>query len=492
MPISTQIVSDSPAEPSADRSPSTSSAPLSPQHALRLLTGVAGIAILGDVTLRVAPWGLNFPIWTVVLVAAAWLAIKRHHQHPAAETLMWLCSAVMFASFLAWRDASFLHIWNFAAVFAALSVATLRQSGAGIVHASAATFAGGTLRTTRNLLGGAATLAASDIPWKAIAGPRKTLTSHALGLGLAVPAVLVFGSLFAAADPLFEKLVTNVLNIVAWDLGEVSSHGLLIILLAWISAGYIRGLIRATRGGAPIPALKGHLGTSAVIIPLSVVTFLFLVFVVIQVGYLFGGEAFVREATGLTYAEYARRGFFELVTAAALVLPLLHTARWAMNAGEMARRIYRVVSVVLLLLVDLVTISAIWRMRLYTVAFGLTEDRLYATAFMFWIGFLLAWFAATAFRDRAGFAFGALVSGFTLLATLNILNPEGLIVRANVARLERGESFDISYINTLSDDAVPALVSAWDRFDDRQRCELRGHGRPWQRTTRAKSSSPMS
>ena len=40
---------------------------------------------------------------------------------------------------------------------------------------------------------------------------------------------------------------------------------------------------------------------------------MFLAFIVVQLRYFFGGAAQVEVVPGLTYADYARRGFFELV-----------------------------------------------------------------------------------------------------------------------------------------------------------------------------------
>jgi hypothetical protein len=54
---------------------------------------------------------------------------------------------------------------------------------------------------------------------------------------------------------------------------------------------------------------------------LGLLDLLFLTFVVIQVRYLFGGAGRVAATAGLTHTEYARRGFFELVTVTALALP---------------------------------------------------------------------------------------------------------------------------------------------------------------------------
>src|SRR5690606_28461555 len=108
---------------------------------------------------------------------------------------------------------------------------------------------------------------------------------------------------------------------------------------------------------------------------------LFLFFVLVQFRYLFGGAGMIEVTPGLTYAEYARRGFFELVAASALVLPLLLVGDWLFDhRGPRDGWIFRALSLLLILLVLVVMASAFHRMRLYLGAYGMTEPRLYATA----------------------------------------------------------------------------------------------------------------
>ena len=167
------------------------------------------------------------------------------------------------------------------------------------------------------------------------------------------------------------------------------------------------------------------------------------------------------------FAQYARRGFFELVTASALVVPLLLVGQWALNHDdEVSVRRFHLLAFALLLLVDLVAVSAWWRMRLYTSAYGLTADRFYATAFIIWIGIILGWFAVTIRRERPEqFAFGAIVSGFALLALLNAMNPDALIARVNLSRADAGKELDVSYLSHLSADAAPTIIDSWERLD---------------------------
>ena len=193
---------------------------------------------------------------------------------------------------------------------------------------------------------------------------------------------------------------------------------------------------------------------------------------VIQLRYLFGGAELVQGATGLTYAEYARRGFFELVTASALVLPILLAAEWALRREpHAAQRAFRYLAGLLLVLLAVVMASALRRMQLYVDEFGLSEIRLYSSAFMVYLAGVFVWFGWTALRGRPRrFAFGALVQGFAVLAGLHLLNPDAFIVRTNLERPAAHRPFDAAYAASLSADAVPTLLAALPRLDETEQC----------------------
>jgi len=213
-----------------------------------------------------------------------------------------------------------------------------------------------------------------------------------------------------------------------------------------------------------------ELGFTSAVTALGALNLLFLVFVTLQVRYLFGGAAVIAETTGLTVAEYARRGFFELVTASALVLPVLLVADWAtLVEGSRQRNIFRLLAGLLVALVGVLLISALQRMLLYVNAFGLTELRLYTTAFMVWLGVVFVWFTLTVLTDgRPRFAFGALAQALVVLGALHVANPDAVIARVNLTRFSRHRALslaeqdlgpDAAYLSrTLSADAVPVLL----------------------------------
>ena len=371
------------------------------------------------------------------------------------------------------RDSPFLRAWNLLAVLAALTTAALRSSGINLLASRLGHFVNGATHTARNVAAGAMPLLGRELRWPEATGGgvRRRIGAPALGLALTVPALFVFGSLFASADPVFEHLTKGLF---VRDYGTIASHMLFATVLAWLSAGYFRSLIQPVSRVNPLDPIAGRAQFATVGIPLAAVTTLFAIFVAIQATYLFGGEQWVQQASGFGYAHYARRGFFELVAASALLVPMLLGGRWLLSDDDAAGlRRFRALTLALLVLVALVAASAIWRMRLYTAAYGLTEDRFYATAFILWIGAVLACFAYTTLRDRSdGFALAALLSGMALLATLNTINPDGIIARVNLDRVDSGHELDVDYLRSLSSDAIPTIAARWNDMSETQQAAL--------------------
>jgi len=440
-----------------------------------VLVGAACLGVLGDLLLRSPTWGINFALWIATLVVLARVLIANRPYDVRQGAGYWLAMSAFFAfAGFAWRDSDFLRFWNFTAVITALSIALLRVAHANLLTTRIREHVVGLGHFVGSLAAGAAQLVLRDVPWQRVTGDRgwQRIGGHVAGIGIAIPAVFVFGGLFASADPVFK---TVALSLVRWDVETMFTHVMLIGFLTWIAAGYLRGMI-VPRQATQVQdvAAAGRFGFPVVGIPIGAVAFLFAGFVAIQATYFFGGEDFVRRATGIGFAQYARRGFFELVTASALVVPFLLVGQWALNPNDrVAVRRFRFLAYALLVLVDLVAVSAWWRMRLYTSAYGLTADRFYATAFIIWIGVLLGWFAVTVRRERPEqFAFGTIVSGFALLALLNVVNPDRLIARVNLSRANSGKELDVSYLSQLSADAVPTIAGAWGRLDDGERCAL--------------------
>jgi hypothetical protein len=182
--------------------------------------------------------------------------------------------------------------------------------------------------------------------------------------------------------------------------------------------------------------------------------------VLVQIRYLFGGKHLIMVRAHLTYAQYAHRGFFELVAVCALVLLLLLVGDW-LRGGSKRDWFFSVPAGILIVLLGVVMASAFQRMKIYQQAYGLTELRFYGTAFLILLAVVFALFAVTALGGRPNlFASGALASALIAIVCLNVVNPDNWIAQVNIERFHQGKKIDVGYLNTLSDDAYATLQSA--------------------------------
>ncbi len=441
---------------------------------LEILAAGAGLGVASDALLRAVPWGLNALLCTTGLVAAAvWLA--RRHRVAVSSDAPWLAAAaLLIASNFVARDSRTLHTFDTIGLVIVLAVAFPSIQGVALRGRQVWHYLRAGYEAAVSAWIGVFPLVSRDVTWSELPGGRlRQVRAVALGATLAFPLLVVFGGLFSSADAVFHDVVADVFAI---DFGAVLGHIALFGIFAALTAGYLRGAL--LRAAPSHPLTEGDSKLSLGIIPvgtaLGLVNLLFLIFVVIQLRYLFGGVDLIAAATGLTYAEYARRGFFELVTASGLVLPLLAGADWVVrNESREHQRTFRQLAIVLLLLLAVVMASALARMRLYVGAYGLSEIRVYSTAFMLYLAGVFAWFGWTTLRgQRRRFAFGALVQGFAVLGGLHLVNPDAFIVRTNLARPPAERPFDGWYAASLSADAVPLLLEALPRLDGRQQCTV--------------------
>jgi len=431
-----------------------------PDAALPAVALALGIA--ADVALA-APLGLG----AAATLAGCVVALAAVHRR-ALDTERWLAAgaALTAAAGLAWRASPVLQTLD--VLLFAVALGLLASAGAG--PASLTAHALRLARSAGYTAFGAPPLIV-HLPWSRLRIGRSGRLALAMARGLlvAAPVVLLFALLLASADAVFSLRLRE---LVAIDLWSAARHVAVAALLSWLAAGLLHAGVLAS--GAELPWRPAWLSTGAVeaAVVLGLVDLLFGGFVWIQVRYLFGGAHWIGTVAGLTYSQYARRGFFELVAVTALALPLLLLAHWIVRPAARGRRLVLALAGAQVALVLVMLASALTRMRLYQAEYGQTELRFYTTAFMLWLAALLASFLLSVLPGRRDlFAHAALLSAWITVAVLHAMNPDACIVGAN--RSARN-GFDASYALTLSADAAPALADTAAGLDPGARERIEG------------------
>ncbi|HLK57933.1 MAG TPA: DUF4173 domain-containing protein [Chthonomonadaceae bacterium] len=441
------------------------------------ILGVALVlGILADCLLKVIPWGLNLLLWVGALVVGLF-ALARWQRIALEGEGRWLLPLVLFCAIgVAWRDSTTLKVFDVFALLIALGLAAVRSRTGQIRLAGIADYLLGLFFAGLNAAFGTILLVFKDIHWREMPCARWMTHTRAIlrGLLIAVPLLFIFGGLFMAADAGFEQTVHRIFRL---DTDAIIQNAFVIGFWTWIVGGILRRLLQPEemiKTSVPTTLNKPALGMVEAGLVLGLLNALFLAFVCSQLPYFFGGQAHVMAIRGLTSADYARRGFFELVTVAVLVLPMLLFADWLLKKdAKRDVQLFRALAGTLILLLFVIMASALQRMWLYSIGYGFTELRFYTTAFMGWLAIVFVWFALTVLRgQRQRFIFGAMVSGFATLALLHVMNPDGFIVRANVARIRSGRVFDAGYAAQLSADAVPDLLKALPHLSPDERAHV--------------------
>ena len=465
--------------------------------ARRALLAAAVVGIIAQALFVGLAFGVNVIVATaVVLVAAATLGRLAGRRADPLDGWLPIAAGLVAAGTALRSDDTLMFL-------DALTAATL-------VGASVAAFAGAAV--TRRSMFAIVGLGSVVLLWVTIGilrlsetarrpgpdGPRRPLSAPARGvirgLALAVPLLLVFGLLFASADAIFASFAGHLVD---WqvDLGELPLRSGVAFLIAWVVAGLLAvatglgeiplasdahvtppvagapppmqslGAMVATPAPAPAAAATPRLGTVEALTVLVAVDALFALFVGLQLAYLFGGLD-TMAAGGITYASYARRGFFELVAVTCLAGCLVV----GLHAVVAQRtRAFVAASLALAGLTAIILVSAAYRLALYQDAYGWTELRFYVAATIVWLGVGIAAAAVLLVRDRMRWLGHAMAIGaVVVLVGLNAIGPQRVVAEANVARLldpslvppDGRQGIDLDYALTLGHDADPSLAAA--------------------------------
>jgi len=297
---------------------------------------------------------------------------------------------------------------------------------------------------------------------------QKRLSQIIKGVLMTIPVLFVFLLLFSSADLIFQKYVSDLINI---DINpEIISRFILVLMATLAYIGTYSYLFKKRENQEVVWQDKKNysIGNVESSILFGSVNILFFIFILIQLTYLFGGESNI-SVQGFTYAEYVRRGFFELIAVAVVSLLLLLFVEKYIAKKEKNHLIgFKILSAVLILQVILIMVSAFIRLSLYEEAYGFTDQRLFSHAFIILLAviFFLLFYKIHKDREENAFAFHVFISIILFLAVMNFLNPDAFIARRNIERFVATGKLDAYYLGSLSSDAIPETIKILDISDE--------------------------
>jgi len=426
------------------------------------------VGLLADQALRRPPWH-NFAMSLFLVAAAAGLLASGFIQQRSARIMT--LSSMVFAAMLSVRSDPRLTVFNIlASLFLLFTASALAKRGsvwdyrpAQILRDSIAA-----LVFTAETPARAPQEVSSRIRIARERGAFGNTVAILRGLIIAFPVLLVLGLLLASADAVFSSFLGGFGF--GFSVGPSLGH----LALVAVGAAFLAVLMRlaAQQSDRDLPDMKFRLGQTEAGVVLGGLVLLFGIFAVAQVFAMAGAGQDVLAEAGLTFKEYARQGFFQLLWVAGITLVVLLTLHAITATEGKGRAILRALHLTAVGLTGLIVAVAFGRLVLYIGDDGLTPLRFYSAAFSVWVGvaFLIAAARLLDFRaDRAWLMPTLVASGLLSLLALNALNPEAIIANNNVSRDRNAIT---AHMEKLSGDGLSVIAQRLDELNPELRADV--------------------
>ena len=447
-----------------------------------VIAGVAGL--LAELVLDRQPLGISIPITVLAVLGLVTAASPR--RGPADALDWWLPVTAVVASigpFL--RTDPTVVALDLVLIIVAIAAWSVAVSGVAVTRRTAVAVTELAVEASAAIVGAPVWLlrrVAGEGALAHVVASAGRLAPLVRGVIIAVPIVVGFAVLLGSADAVFGRAIDDAFRF-SFDPEDVVGRTLFTVIAAAMVCGPVAvaaGIVGSprfpiqafttagigdTEEGVPADATGApRAGRTEALVVLVAVDLLFGAFAAVQVVFLFGGTDTL-VAIGMTYSDYARQGYFQLVGVVALAGLLVMGAHHAVGRT----RALVVAALALLALTGLILVSAAVRMSLYQGAFGWTELRFFVAASIGWLGAgVVAAFVLLAIARMRWLPHALAMSAVAVTLAVSAIGPQAFVMQENVARVldpsrvaPGGHAgLDIDYVVTLGDDAIPALVAA--------------------------------
>jgi len=286
-----------------------------------------------------------------------------------------------------------------------------------------------------------------------------------IGLAISIPLILIILSLLASGDLVFGEFLDK---IVIWiqklNLAIFIKQFFLILFISVIAFSYFNSFFKS-RKNLQVESQESKIGSKGTMDPvitvtvLSLVNLVYLLFILVQFAYMFGA---IKNALPpeYSYAEYARKGFFELLTVTLInFVILLVGITFKPKDSKVVDKVIQTLHSLLVVSTIVLLVSAFSRMSLYEAAFGYTYLRVLTHSFMMllFVLFLIALYKI--WNDRIHLLKSYIVISLVAYLVLNFVNIDVFIINKNLDRFSKTGDLDEYYLTTLSYDSIPPIIN---------------------------------
>lgn len=443
----------------APPAPETMSAP-EPQHEderhvrLRtdaryfLLLSLALGAVFALLFVNAYALGLNAALLAAAMAAATLLALGKLGLRERKRDIFWSVSLVLLGLSIAWTANYMTQNVSFLGMFIA-ELLWLMNAFADILSWRFGRVVSGGFRLVGRII------THLGEPFRHLAalrrGGKQTTRSVLLGIVIAVPLLWIVVSLLASADAAFGALIERIFGV--WSVSKTVRTVIRAVFYTLIPALVFYSALAAQTERSDFPAKEKRRASALVAITFTgALAVVYAVFCGIQIAVLFAGDVSALPE-GMTYAEYAREGFFQLLLVSGINVVLIITAQRRFVSSKALRALL----VFLTVCTYLMEASSAMRMMLYVNAYGLTYLRLLVLWFLSLLALILGAAVYTVFHENFRLFRFTLIVCMALWLVFAFARPDAIAARYNLAKHGLDDTTEAEIAYECSSDATGAL-----------------------------------
>lgn len=286
---------------------------------------------------------------------------------------------------------------------------------------------------------------------------KKHAMRGVIGALCAIPVLAVVIPLLIRSDAAFESMVSGLFRNISSLIGQI-------IATAVFAPFLISYLVSMHKHEKPFKQAKNPKGLESVfwISFLTVLSICYGAYLFSQLAYFFSAfSGILPEGYVFSYAEYARRGFFELCGIAGINLVLiLFMLLFSKKKDGKLSGVLRAFGTFIGLFTLLLIATAISKMVMYIGKFGMTILRLGTSAFMIFMA--VVFFAAIlrCYTDKVKVLQVSVITASVVLIALGVCNINTVVAKYNYEAYRSGKlaSIDVEYLSTIGEEATPYIL----------------------------------
>lgn len=282
-----------------------------------------------------------------------------------------------------------------------------------------------------------------------------------IGILISIPVLFIVLGLLMSADTQFERLMGGIPQWFQMVDAEVVARIFIVLSFTFTFFGLMQVLMRKQinvliQDGDKLPFKMDTIITITVLVLINAV---YVLFIIVQFKYFFSGTL----QGDFTYAEYARKGFFELifVTLINLTVTVLVLTFVDRSIG-LIKRFMQVLLTALVISSGVLLSSAFMRLSMYEAAYGFTFIRVMAHSFMIFLVVIFMYTLIKIWIEKLSLFHFYFISSLLYYTLMNVINVEQIIVTKNIERYEQSGKIDLHYLNSLSHTGILGLVELYE------------------------------